>query len=65
MSVGEAIDWFQDVTTLVFSRRKRWGDGAFKATSLEGVISRMAIRYVGRANAAMIDGNMSDETCKT
>jgi hypothetical protein len=55
MSVDEAMEWFQEFTVLVFSRKKLWGVGDFKATNLEKVVGRMAAKHAGSANARMID----------
>jgi hypothetical protein len=65
MATDEAMDWFQEITTLVFSRKKFWGDGAFKATNLEQVIGRMAAKHAGSVNARLIDRSLTDGGCKT
>ncbi|KAG9125347.1 hypothetical protein FRC07_007990 [Ceratobasidium sp. 392] len=63
MSVDEAMDWFQELVSLVFSKRKRWGDGTFKARNLELVVGRMVLKHTGRADAPMVD--RTAKGCKT
>ncbi|KAG8764149.1 hypothetical protein FRC12_008245, partial [Ceratobasidium sp. 428] len=55
MSVDEALDWFQEIISLVFSQKKRWGEGLFKATNLELVVGRMVVKHAGCADASMVD----------
>lgn len=65
MSVDEAMDWFNEIVTLVFSSKKLWGNGAFKATIFEKIVGRMAARHAGSDTAPMIDPQSGEGVCKT
>ncbi|QRV99875.1 nephrocystin-3 protein [Ceratobasidium sp. AG-Ba] len=66
MSVDEAMDWFQEVVSWVFSKKKRWGNGSFKATNLEIIVERMVSKHAGDSGTSMkVKDNAHDRGCKT
>ncbi|KAF8609875.1 FabD/lysophospholipase-like protein [Ceratobasidium sp. AG-I] len=65
MTIDEAMDWFNEIVTLVFGSKKLWGNGAFKASVFVEVVGRMAVMHAGSATAPMIEPQASESACKT
>lgn len=65
MSIDEAMDWFQEIVTQVFDKKKLWGTEVFKAANMENVIGRMSFKYAGSTTAPMVNLRASGEECKT
>ncbi|KAG9121121.1 hypothetical protein FRC07_003053, partial [Ceratobasidium sp. 392] len=67
MSVDEAMQWFAEVASQVFSKKKLLGQGSYKATNLETIIGRMVLKHAGSAGAPMRDNSVTagDGTCRT
>jgi hypothetical protein len=65
LSAAEAIEAYENLTSTVFSERKRKGkDGIFKATNLEKAIKGVVeARLDGRADARMYEPGDS-HTCR-
>ncbi|KAG8746921.1 hypothetical protein FRC10_003092 [Ceratobasidium sp. 414] len=65
MSVDEAMECFSEIVSQVFSKKKLWGEGSYKATILEKIVGQMVSKYAGSVDARMWDDAVNDEGCKT
>jgi len=48
----------------VFSERKRWGDGKFRATTLEAVIKSVVQHALGDSESPLFEGDVAG-ACRT
>ena len=56
MDVDKAIEYYDDLTEKVFSDKKRWGDGKFKATKLEEIIKSAVKDVTGDSGSPLMEG---------
>ncbi|KDR66087.1 hypothetical protein GALMADRAFT_81213, partial [Galerina marginata CBS 339.88] len=64
MDVDTAIKHYDSLTKEVFSDRKRWGDGKFKATTLEKAIKAVVQSVTGDPESLLLEGNQAG-VCRT
>ena len=55
MDVDKAIEHYVDLTEKVFSDKKLWGDGMFKATKLEEIIKSAVKDVTGDSESPLMD----------
>jgi len=63
MDVGTAIKHYDHLAEQVFSDKKRWGDGKFKATKLEEVIKSVVETETGDPESPLLDDQA--RVCRT
>ena len=64
MDVEEAIECYDRLVEKVFSKRKWWGDGKFKATILEAVIKSVVQRAIGDSESPLLESDIAG-VCRT
>ncbi|KDR66798.1 hypothetical protein GALMADRAFT_29105, partial [Galerina marginata CBS 339.88] len=64
MDVDSAIKHYDDLAKQVFSDRKWWGDGKFKAETLEKVIKSVVEIVIGDPEAPLLEGDQAG-VCRT
>ncbi|KAF9476075.1 FabD/lysophospholipase-like protein [Pholiota conissans] len=64
MDVNSAIDHYDNLAKKVFSSKKIWGDGKFKATELEEAIKSLVRSITGDSESPLLDGEKG-EICRT
>lgn len=65
LTIEEAIACSLEVLRTVFARQKWYpSGGAFSASELEQVLSRMVEKYSGRPDARMIEPHDTAQECK-
>ncbi|KAG8699764.1 hypothetical protein FRC08_005118 [Ceratobasidium sp. 394] len=65
MSVDEAMEHLSEIASQVFSKKKLWGEGSYKATILEKIVGQMVSKYAGGVDARIWEETVGDEGCKT
>ncbi|KAF9470349.1 FabD/lysophospholipase-like protein [Pholiota conissans] len=64
MDVDSAIDHYDNLTKKIFSSRKLWGDGKFKATKLEAAIKSVVRSITGDSDSSLLEEG-SGKFCRT
>ncbi|KAF9474142.1 FabD/lysophospholipase-like protein [Pholiota conissans] len=64
MDVESAITHYDNLAKEVFSSRKLWGDGKFKATKLEEAVKLVVRSITGDSESPLLDGE-NGEICRT
>ena len=64
MDIDQVIECYNSLVEQVFSKRKRWGDGKFKATTLEAVIKPVVQCALGDSESPLFEGDV-DGACRT
>jgi len=55
MDVDKAIEHYDDLTEKVFSDKKLWGDGNFKATKLKEIIKSAVKDVTGDSESSLME----------
>ncbi|KAF9479446.1 FabD/lysophospholipase-like protein [Pholiota conissans] len=64
MDVNSAIDHYDNLAKNVFSTKKLWGDGKFKATKLEAAIKSVVRSITGDSESPLLEGGPG-QICRT
>jgi len=62
IDVDEVIECYNSFVEQVFSERKPWGDGKFKATTLEAVIKSAVQGALGDSESLLFEGDVERES---
>jgi len=66
MDVDTAIRYYDDLAERVFSDRKLWGDGKFKATKLEWIIKSAVKEVTGELDSRLMENEgVGSGFCRT
>ncbi|KAF7761984.1 hypothetical protein Agabi119p4_9976 [Agaricus bisporus var. burnettii] len=64
MDVDTAIKKYDDLAKRVFSAMKRWGEGTFKATTLEAAMKSVVETVTGDSESPLLEGDQAG-VCRT